>query len=162
MKSKKMFTILVLALCLMVWLVGPVEAVPMGTAWTYQGRLMDANGPADGIHEFQFELYDLPEDGNQVDGTFALRSVDVIDGYFTVELNFGGDAFDGDARWLQIAVRPTNTTDPFTTLIPRQEVTPTPYAMYAANASADSDWMVLGNDMYSIPSGNVGIGTSSP
>ena len=162
MNKAKVSAIMVLVLGLMVCQVNVSEAAPMGTAFTYQGRMMDANGPADGIHEFQFELYDLPEDGNQVDGTFALRSVDVIDGYFTVELNFGVDAFDGDARWLQIAVRPTNTADPFTTLIPRQEVTPTPYAMYAANASADSDWMVLGDDMYLIPSGNVGIGTSSP
>ena len=158
MRGKIIFTVLGIVVSLAV--VG--KAAPMGTAWTYQGRLMDANVPADGIHEFQFELYDLPEDGNQIDGTVALRSVDVIDGYFTVELDFGGSAFDGDARWLQIAVRPTNTADPFTILTPRQEITPAPYALYAANVSTYSDWMLLGDDMYSIPSGNVGIGTSNP
>jgi len=152
----------VLALGLMVCQVNVSEAAPMGTAFTYQGRMMDANVPADGIYEFQFELYDSPVDGNQLDGTFALRGVDVIDGYFTVELDFGGDVFDGDALWLEISVRPGDTADPFTFLSPRQELTPTPYAMYAANASADNDWMVLGNDMYSLPSGNIGIGTSSP
>ena len=162
MQNSKILTILMIALCLMVLSAYPVEAVPMGTAWTYQGRLMDANGPADGVFEFQFELYDSPEDGNQLDGTFALRSVDVIDGYFTVELDFGGGVFAGDACWLEIGLRPGNTTNPFTILTPRQELTPTPYALYAANASADSDWMVLGDDMYSIPPGNVGIGTSSP
>src|SRR4030042_4861428 len=162
MQNSKILTILMIALCLMVLSAYPVEAVPMGTAWTYQGRLMDANGPADGVFEFQFELYDSPEDGNQLDGTFALLSVDVIDGYFTVELDFGGGVFAGDACWLEIGLRPGNTTNPFTILTPRQELTPTPYALYAANASADSDWMLLGDDMYSIPSGNVGIGTSSP
>jgi len=162
MKIKIMLATMILTVTLMICNSQIVNAAPMGTAFTYQGRLMDDDGPADGVFEFQFELYDLPEDGNQLDGTFALRGVDVIDGYFTVELNFGGSVFDGDARWLQIAVRPTNTTDPFTILTPRQELTPAPYAMYAANASADSDWMVLGDDMYSIPSGNVGIGTSSP
>jgi len=31
-----------------------------------------------------------------------------------------------------------------------------------AEANGDSDWMVLGDDMYSIPGGNVGIGTTTP
>jgi len=39
--------------------------------------------------------------------------------------------FTGDARWLQIAVRPGASSDPcdFATLSLRQEVTPAPYAM---------------------------------
>ena len=53
---------MVLVLGLMVCQVNVSEAAPMGTAFTYQGRMMDANGPADGIHEFQFELYDLTLD----------------------------------------------------------------------------------------------------
>jgi hypothetical protein len=47
-------------------------------------------------------------------------------------------------------------------LIPRQEVTPTPYAIYAETASSDNDWMISGNNMYSIPTGRVGIGTETP
>jgi hypothetical protein len=39
---------------------------------------------------------------------------------------------------------------------------PTPYAIFAENAGTDNDWMLSGNNMYSIPSGNVGIGTTSP
>ena len=162
MNKSRFFTIWIVPFCLIVCFAQYCQAAPLGTAWTYQGRLIDANGPADGVFEFEFKLFDSPEDGNQLDGTFSLRSVDVIDGYFTVELDFGGDVYDGDARWLQIGVRPTNTTEPFTTLDPRHELTPAPYALFAANASADSDWMVLGDDMYSMPSGNVGIGTSTP
>ena len=118
---------------LMVWLAEVSEAEPMGTAFTYQGRLIDTNEPADGIFEFQFELYDSAEDGNQLDGTFSLRAVDVMDGYFTVVLDFGSGVFDGEACWLEIGVRPSGTTDPLTTLTPRQKVTPTPYALYAAS-----------------------------
>jgi microcystin-dependent protein len=89
--------------------------------------------------------------------------VDVTDGYFTVELDFGS-VFDGNDRWLLIGVRPGELEDPnvYTLLSPRQEVTPTPYALYAKTAGADNDWMVSGNNMYSIPSGNVGIGTTDP
>jgi hypothetical protein len=162
MKTTKLLTISVLALGAIAFMASSAEATPMGTAFTYQGQLIDANVPGDGVFEFQFELYDSPEDGNQLDGTVALRGVDVIDGYFTVELDFGGAVFDGDACWLEIGLRPSGTTNPFTILTPRQELTPTPYALYAANTSADDDWMVLGDNMYSIPLGNVGIGTSSP
>jgi hypothetical protein len=136
MKTMKIIAILVLAV-----VVGQgslSSAAPMGTAWTYQGRLMDTNVPADGVFEFQFELYDSPEDGNQLDNTFSLRAVDVIDGYFTVELDFGGGVFDGDARWLEIGVRPSNTADPFNILSPRQKLTPTPYSLYADTANSAS------------------------
>jgi len=118
------------------------SAAPMGTAFTYQGRLMDANEPADGVYEFEFKLYDSPTDGNQLDGTVSFRGVDVIDGYFTVELDFGGGVFGGDARWLEIGVR-SDGSSPFTTLSPRQEVTPTPYALYTKTAGGVTVPLVL-------------------
>jgi len=33
-------------------------AAPMPTAFTYQGRLIDANYPADGLYDLQFSLFD--------------------------------------------------------------------------------------------------------
>ena len=138
----------------------------MGTAFSYQSRLMDANKPADGEYDFQFKLFDDANvtDGNQVGSDVNMPDVDVVDGHFTVELDFGSDVFDGDARWLEVVVRPgdSNDVNDFVTLSPRQEVTPTPYAFYAKSAGSDSDWVVSGNDMYSIPSGNVGISKTSP
>ncbi len=134
----------------------------MGTGFTYQGRLIHDNNPTDGLYDFEFKLYDSPVGGNQLAGTIDINDLEIIDGYFTVELDFNdANVFNGDARWLDIAVRPDDISS-FTTLSPRQQLTPTPYAIYAANAGADSDWMVSGDDMYSIPSGNVGIGTTSP
>jgi hypothetical protein len=106
----------------------------MGTAFTYQGRLMDANEAADGVYDFQFKLLDAPSGPNQVGGDVNKPDVNVIDGYFTVELDFNEpNAFNGDARWLEIGVRPGSASDPcqYTTLAPRQEVTPAPYALYA-------------------------------
>jgi hypothetical protein len=131
MKTVKMLTISVLALGLMAWQVEVSEAAPMGTAFTYQGRLLDANDTADGEYDFQFKLYDAPNGGVQQGSTIDINDVDVIDGYFTAELDFGSDVFDGNDRWLQIGVR--QVANPFTILSPRQEVTPTPYALYAAS-----------------------------
>ena len=161
MKLTKMFTILLLAVGLMVCLAQVSQAAPMGTAWTYQGRLLDANDAADGLYDFKFSLYDDPCTGTQKGSTLDINDIDVIDGYFTVALDFGS-VFDGDARWLEIAVRPGASIGAYDTLSPRQETTPTPYAIYAQTAGGDGDWTVSGSNMYSIPLGNVGIGTSTP
>jgi len=160
-----MLTALVVAFGLLACSSQFVKAAPVGTAFTYQGHLYDASRVADGPYDFQFKLFDDPNViiGNQVGSNVNVADVDVIDGYFTVELDFGS-VFDGNSVWLEIGVRPGEQNDPnaYTTLSPRQEVTPTPYALYAKTAGSDNDWMVSGNDMYSIPSGNVGIGTTSP
>ncbi|MHC4623534.1 MAG: hypothetical protein ACYS4W_06485, partial [Planctomycetota bacterium] len=117
---------LVLALGLMVWQVKVSEAGPMGTTFTYQGRLMDSNSPAEGEYDFEFTLYDANTDANQIGWAASIADVDVVDGYFTVELFLGSASFDGDARWLEIGVRPGEQSDPceYTILSPRQEVTP--------------------------------------
>ncbi|MHC4479266.1 MAG: tail fiber domain-containing protein [Planctomycetota bacterium] len=164
METTNIFRILVLALALMVASARVRGAEPMGCAFTYQGRLLEMGSPAEGEYDFQFKLYDAPMDGNQVDGSVDVNEQWVSDGYFTVLLDFGCDVFNGDRRWLEAAVRPGEFEDPNThiTLNGRQEVTPTPYAIYARTARGDNDWMVDGNDMYSIPSGNLGIGTTSP
>jgi hypothetical protein len=49
-------------------------------------------------------------------------------------LDFGAN-FPGADRWLEIGVR-TNGLGTFSTLSPRQKITPTPYAIYAGGASA--------------------------
>jgi len=133
----------------------PLPLKSVGTAFTYQGRLTDANQPADGRYNFRFKLFDGQTDGNQVGITVDVNNVDVIDGYFTVELDFVGSDpnvsilglsykkiwGNGEGRWLEIGVWPaTRVTagpepDPlplaYTVLSPRQKITPTPYALYA-------------------------------
>jgi len=119
----------VLTLCF----VGLSPAEPLGTVFTYQGRLIDANSTADALYDFQFKLYDASVAGAQKGSTINNGEVDVIDGYFTVALDFGSSVFNGDARWLEIGVRPGAQKDPnvYTVLLPRQQVAPTPYALYA-------------------------------
>lgn len=163
MRSIKMSSILLFAWVLIFGTARFGKAGSMGTLFTYQGRLMDANSPADGFYDFEFRLYDDPNStGLQIGPTVVVDDHDVIDGYFTVELEFGNKAFGGDARWLEIGVRPGSNEERYTILGPRQEVTPAPYAIYAENSGTDNDWLVSGNDMYAIPSGRVGIGTVTP
>ena len=106
---------------------------PIGTGFTYQGRLMDGGAPADGTYDFQFALYDAESGGNSGGLDRPKDDVTVADGLFTVQLDFGS-IFDGTALWLEIGVRPGSSTGAYTTLSPRQPLTPTPYALYACQA----------------------------
>ncbi len=111
----------------------------VGTGFTYQGRLIQNGNPVSDTCDFQFGLYDAAGDGNPVGGAQAKPGVPVSDGYFTVNnLDFGNSAFNGDARWLEIAV---DCGDGATTLSPRVSLDGTPYAFYALQAP----WSGLAN-----------------
>jgi hypothetical protein len=99
----------------------------VGTAFTYQGRLVDSSNPANGTFDFRFILYDTEVGGAQVGPTLTKDDLVVTDGLFTVLLDFG-DVFGASALWLEIAVRPGSSTGSYTTLSPRQELTSTPFA----------------------------------
>jgi hypothetical protein len=152
-----------------------VSAAPMGTVFTYQGRLTDAGSPADSRYDFKFSLYDALTGGSQAGSTLT-KTVQVNDGYFKVELDFG-NYFRGDALWLEIEVSPYKLGT-FTPLSPRQELTPTPYAIYATAAdsviggigidgSGTADYIpkfldhnTLEDSVISQDGGNIGIGAA--
>ena len=104
---------------------------PVGTVFTFQGRLLDDNAEADGVYDFQFKLFDSPYEGysKQQGSDVNKPGVDVIDGYFTVELDFGDVFLTDEARWLGIGVRPGGSNDAYETLRPRQRLTGVPYAL---------------------------------
>lgn len=108
--------------------------MPLGTAFTYSGQLKQGGSPVNDTCDYEFELYDDPDGANQV-GPTVPETVVVAGGQFTVGLDFGSDIFTGDARWLEIAVCCPSPCDNFTTLSPRQELTPTPYALFAASGN---------------------------
>lgn len=100
---------------------------PAGTAFTYQGQLTETGSPVTASCDFSFGLWDDPAAGSQVGSTVS-QTLSVTDGLFITLLDFGSSAFDGDGRYLEIAVGcPTGSG--LTTLTPRQQLTPTPYAL---------------------------------
>ena len=112
---------------------------PAQTAtFTYQGRLTDASAQANGTYDLGFALFDAATGGTQIGAAQTRAAVNVSNGVFTVQLDFGAAAFPGANRFLEIAVkRPSDVN--FTTLTPRQPITSTPYAIRALNAtSADT------------------------
>jgi len=104
------------------------------TAFTYQGFLKDNNNPANARYNLQFTLYDAPTGGNQI-GNPVVKNVQITNGLFTVEIDFGINPFSsGQRRWIEIGIRPFNSNRPFVILDPRIELTPVPYAIYAQKA----------------------------
>lgn len=106
----------------------PASQDTLGSAFTYQGRLMEGGNPANGLYDFQFELFDSTD--VRIGPVVELPDQSVTDGLFTVQLDFGA-VFDGRKLWLQIGVKPGGSADPYTTFAERQELTAAPYALYA-------------------------------
>jgi len=109
----------------------PSSAHAQRTAFTHQGQLNAGGKPANGSYDLQFTLYDASTNGTAV-GLLTNAATTVSNGLFTATLDFGG-VFNGTNFWLEIAVK-TNGLGGFSTLSPRQPITPSPQAIYAANS----------------------------
>jgi hypothetical protein len=114
-------------------------ALGQTTSFTYQGRLTDGGTPANGSYDMQFKLYAAAAgSGLPIGSTITNSAVAVTGGVFTVQLDFGGSAFPGADRFLEISTR-QHSSDPdtpaYTTLSPRQQLTSTPYAVRSGNAT---------------------------
>ncbi len=77
---------------------------------------------------FQFGLYDVDTGGSPLGSGILTKDLELTNGLFTTSLDFGA-AFNGDARWLEIAAQCPD--DVSYTTIGRQLLTATPYALYA-------------------------------
>jgi hypothetical protein len=121
-------------LCVFATLLFSGKLHAQGTAFTYQGQLYNSNNPASGNYDLTFALYNSANLPGAVAGPITNSAVIVTNGLFTTILDFGPGIFTGTNYWLEIAVRATGTTN-FTTLSPRQPLTPTPYAIFANTAS---------------------------
>jgi hypothetical protein len=152
---------LAIALCVSTLAMGD----PVGTAFTFQGALNVNNVPGNGDFDGEFEVFDALTDGAQVGSTVTVEDFTVTNGLFTVVLDFGTGVFEGDARFLEIGFRDGASTDAFTTLAPRQELTPTPYALSAGRLNlpllqtVDSNFAALA--ITAAGTGNAIVGTAT-
>ncbi|MEE9293564.1 MAG: tail fiber domain-containing protein [Phycisphaerae bacterium] len=106
----------------------------VGTAFTYQGELIDDGVAVNGECDFEFTLWDAADEGTQIGPTLT-PTVTVTDGRFTEPLDFGANVFTGEARWLKIQACCLSPCDPTTNpLGPRQRLTPTPNSVRASTA----------------------------
>src|ERR1039457_5857667 len=123
-----------------------------GTAFVFQGREVNLAGkPFTGTAHLTFTLYSAPLGGSLLPAISPLDmpTVPVVNGLFSVELDFGAGAFDGSDRWLEVQDVGLNIT------FPRQHIVAVPYAVMAGTlggVSANNFWQLGGN--------HAGTGTS--
>lgn len=140
-ESMRKITLLTIAALIAALTSKVVEArpAPLGTAFTYQGRLTQNGNLTSGLYDLRFRLYDAAAAGSQIGATYCANDVNVTGGLFTVSLDFGAQ-FAGEQRFLEIEVRAntgldcTNTTG-FTLLGSRQALTGAPCALFALSAA---------------------------
>lgn len=105
---------------------------PVSAAFTYQGELIQSGLPVTGLADFQFSLWDSASGGAQVGTTIEGLNIPLTNGLFTATLDFGNQ-FDGQQRFLEIAVRRPAGSGTYVVLSPRQSLTAAPYATFALN-----------------------------
>src|SRR5262245_7461887 len=113
-----------------------LQSAPLGTAFSYQGRLLENGTAPSGQFDLRFGLFSTS--AGEVPGAPLLTNagVMVLNGLFNTSLDFGTNAFSGASCWLEIGVRPAGAATDFITLQPRQPLTPTPYALYTLQAES--------------------------
>ena len=142
----------------------------------YNGILIQNGVTMYGTYDFEFVLYDSPNDVNLAAMPVFVEDVNVIDGHYNVELDFESGVFDGNPRWLEIWSKLAGTKNPYITSGKREKLSPVPYALFAYdsnNTSASGNENISRNSLdaedgnpadvvYVDDSGNVGIGTINP
>lgn len=116
----------------------PAAIAQVDNAFTYQGELKTDGEPTSGIVDLQFRLFNAASGGSQIGTALCVDNQPVVDGRFTVLLDFGA-AFDVATRYLDIAVRndvgqTCADQSGFTPLAERQLLSATPFASHALTA----------------------------
>jgi Chaperone of endosialidase len=102
---------------------------------TYQGKLNDAGAPANGNYDFTFKLFSVTAGGSQIGADLLRDDVQVTNGVFTVNLDFGSSPFTSAmGNYLEILVRPGASTGAYTPLAPRLAINNSPYSMKSLTA----------------------------
>ncbi len=111
---------------------------PQPTSFSYQGRLAGGTVSSNATVDLRFRLFDAATGGQQAGSTLCKENVSLSDGTFSTILDFGPQ-FNGQVRYLEIEVRSDASLDcadgtGFELLLPRQQISATPYALYALNS----------------------------
>lgn len=108
------------------------------TTITYQGELQQNGNLANGSYNMVFQLWNLFSGGTQLD-SMTINGVQVVDGRFTAELDFGSANFNlwNQNRWLQIQVNGN-------TLSPRSLISRSPYSLQTRGIRVNEDASFVG------------------
>lgn len=162
------------------------NAQAVGSAFSYQGELVDNGSPANGDYNFIVRLFPAETGGpGTAVSDEVYNDVPVVNGLFNLELDFGDMVYEDSSQYyLELEVSPSAGGTPVV-LAPRTKLLAVPYAtqaqFLAPNGASTGDrlefdgnnwvpvtppytgsspWDVNGSTLST--SGIVGVGTSSP
>jgi len=132
----------------------------------YQGRLLESTGePVDTMVSLEFGIYEDSLNGSLL-WSETHNAIEVSDGLFQVQLGSHNplpeELFNEENRWLGISVNSDSEMSPRTRIASAPYSLRSNFALEAANAPADGDWVVNGENLYTEPTGDVGIGKTDP
>lgn len=120
----------VLLILILLTAFGSAVSAQVNTAFNFQGRLNDGTSPANGRYDLRFQLFEGPTGPDNVGQPFDRFNVLLINGVFSTILDFGPIPFDtGNARYLEIALRPAGSPNAYTVLGGRQPLLNAPYSI---------------------------------
>jgi hypothetical protein len=93
----------------------------VSSKFSYQGILHESGTPVNGTRDIVFHLFSDDSCTTFVGGSISMPGVQVVDGFFSVELPVSSSYFSGQALWLDIQVDGT--------VVGCQEILPVPYAI---------------------------------
>jgi hypothetical protein len=132
---------------------GSCQAI--GTAINFQGTLEDNGLPANGSYDLQFQVKSAG--GSPIGPLLTIDNQSVVNGVFTVQLDFGAGVFSGADRKIAMFVRAGDSVGGYTSLLPELPVSVAPHALVSAN----SELADLASDVTDYAIDNIDIGTGA-
>ncbi|MBX3409625.1 MAG: hypothetical protein KF859_07035 [Phycisphaeraceae bacterium] len=108
---------------------------PLGTSFSYEGELRLGGSAVTEPTDFRVSLWNAQTGGDSLGSTLVFHAVEMAEGRFALVLDFG-QQFEGQKRWIEIQVRSPAGAGDYVTLTPRQEIKPTPFALFALSGNA--------------------------
>lgn len=135
-------------------------SVEVGTQFTYQGELLDGGAPANGVYDLIIQLYPAATGGSALDFV-VINDIEIVNGLINTEVDFGDLPFSGEARFLEVNIRPGDSTAGYSILTPRTRINATPYAIQSAFVENGASLWDDINGGIAYDAGNVRIGNTS-
>jgi hypothetical protein len=135
MKKQKDYLLLMITIIAVLAFGGTTASNAQTTQFTYQGRFTDSTvgSPTNGMYQMQFALYDAVSGGNLVGQVIDLPAVQVVNGIFTVQLDYGSMPFSTQDVFVELRAFST-VSNSYVTLTPRQKITSAPFAIKSKDA----------------------------
>lgn len=139
-----------MAVAALIALAAATANAQVGTAFNYQGQLLNAGQPVDGLIDVRFTLFDDMTGGSPLASTVTVSDVEAAKGLFAANVDFGVDPYTSDrAMFLQIEVSSPAGSGMFVPLSTRQPFKAAPFSLATRGINVSSQ-------------NQVGIGTASP